>query len=134
MSDRRSLAIPGLSHITAIPVATRIGPLVVSSVITSFDPGTRTVPAVIEAQIANLFVHAGAMLDAAGATWDDVAKMSFWLADGAHRAALEASWVAQFPDPASRPARHTHVDPSATMASAEFIAWVAAGRPNDKEH
>ncbi len=133
MSGRRSISIPGLSHATAIPVATRVGPLVVSSVISAFDPGTRTVPTAIEAQVANLFAHTGAMLEAAGATWDDVAKMSFWLVDGAHRTALEAPWVERFPDPAARPSRHTHVDPNATMASADFIAWVTASERSNSE-
>ena len=44
MSARKSIHIDGLSHLTAIPVATRIGPLLISSVIAPFDPGTRQVP------------------------------------------------------------------------------------------
>lgn len=124
MAERHAIAIDGLAHATAIPVATRVGPLVVSSVITAFDPGTRDVPATIEAQIDNLFTHVGAILAAAGATWADVAKMSFWLAEGAHRAALEGPWVARFPDPASRPSRHTHIDPAATVASCDVLAYV----------
>jgi len=124
VTDRRSISIPGLSHLTAIPVATRIGPLVVSSVIAPFDPGTRLVPDTIEAQIANIFTHVAAMLDAAGATWDDVAKMSFWLADPAHRDALEAPWLERFPDDASRPSRHTHITKGAPTATADFLANV----------
>ena len=65
--------------------------------IAPFDPGTRDVPATIEAQLANIFDHVGAMLHAGGAGWDDVAKMSFWLAEPAHRAALEAPWLERFP-------------------------------------
>ncbi len=124
VSDRRSISIPGLAHLTAIPVATRIGPLVVSSVIAPFDPGTRHVPDTIEAQIANIFDHVGAMLDAAGATWDDVAKMSFWLVDPAHRDALEAPWLERFPDETSRPSRHTHITKGAPTATADFLAYV----------
>jgi 2-iminobutanoate/2-iminopropanoate deaminase len=124
VSDRRSISIPGLSHLTAIPVATRIGPLVVSSVIAPFDPGTRNVPETIEAQVANIFTHVGAMLDAAGATWEHVAKMSFWLAEPGHRAAVEAPWLAHFPDDTSRPSRHTHIAKGAPTATADFIAYV----------
>lgn len=123
MSDRRSIEIGGLSHQTAIPVATRIGPLVASSVIAPFDPGTRNVPQQIDAQIANLFEHVGAMLAAAGADWQDVAKMEFWVPEADVRTALEAPWVARFPDAKSRPARHTHVVGS-RFVSASFIAWV----------
>jgi 2-iminobutanoate/2-iminopropanoate deaminase len=123
MSGRRSIAIEGLAHLTAIPVATRIGPLLVSSVISPFDPGTRDVPAAIEDQYANLFRHVGLMLDAGGATWADVAKMEFWVPDASWRAALEAPWLECFPDETTRPARHTHVG-HGTAASASFIAWI----------
>lgn len=125
MAERRSVAIAGLSHATAIPVAARVGPLLVSSVIAAFDPGTRNVPADIEDQVANLFTHVGAILDAEGAGWEAVAKMSFWLAEPAHRSALDGPWMAHFPDPASRPARHTHIDPQASMASCDLLAYIA---------
>jgi enamine deaminase RidA (YjgF/YER057c/UK114 family) len=124
VSARKSIHIDGLSHLTAIPVATRIGPLVTSSVIAPFDPGTRTVPKTLDAQIANIFRHVGAMLEAAGAEWRHVAKMEFWMPDPASgRAALEAPWLERFPDAASRPARHTHVGEGAAV-SASFIAYV----------
>ena len=123
MGERRSIDIEGLRHLTAIPVASRIGPLVMSSVIVPFDPGTRTIPDGVEAQLANIFTHVGAMLAAAGATWDDVIKMDFWMADPAQRALVDAPWVAHFPDEARRPARHTHAS-SATFVSAEFTAYV----------
>ncbi len=124
MAARKSIHIEGLSHLMAIPVATRIGPLVVSSVIASFDPGTRNVPATIEAQVANIFRHVGAMLESAGAEWRHVAKMEFWMPDPANgRAALEKPWVEKFPDPESRPARHTHRGDGPAV-SASFIAYV----------
>jgi len=124
MTARRSISIDGLSHLMAIPVATRVGPLLVSSVIASFDPGTRNVPPSLEAQIANIFRHVGAMLEAAGADWRHVAKMEFWMPDPANgRAAIEASWIDKFPDPRSRPARHTHRG-DGPFTSASFIAWI----------
>lgn len=124
MSERRSITIDGLSHQMAIPVATRIGPLLVSSVIAPFDPGTRNVPATLDAQVANLFRHVGAMLAAGGADWRHVAKMEFWMPDPVGgRAALEKPWVERFPDAASRPARHTHAA-YGSHASASFIAYI----------
>ena len=124
MSDRRSITIPTLSHLTAIPVATRIGPLVVSSVIAAFNPGTRDIPETAEEQIRNIFDHVDAMLAAASATRGDVAKMTFWVATPADRAAIEAPWLERFPDPASRPSRHTHITPGAAAATADFLAYV----------
>jgi 2-iminobutanoate/2-iminopropanoate deaminase len=128
VSERRSIHIATLSHLTAIPVATRVGPLVMSSVIAPFAPGTRDVPDTIEAQLANIFGHVAAMLDAAGATWDHVVKMNFWLPSAADRPALEPPWIEHFPDDASRPARHTHIAPDARVATADFTAYVTEQR------
>jgi enamine deaminase RidA (YjgF/YER057c/UK114 family) len=125
-SDRRSIEVDGLSHVNPIPVATRIGPLLVSSVIAPFDPGSRKVPDTPEAQIANLFTHAGAILEAGGATWDDVAKMTFFVSDIAFRDAINEPWAERFPDPASRPSRHTQVTPGGgrPMITCDLLAYV----------
>jgi 2-iminobutanoate/2-iminopropanoate deaminase len=123
MSGRRSIHIDGLSHLTAIPVATRIGPMLTSSVIAPFDPGTRNAPATYEAQATNIFRHVGAMLAAAGADWQHVAKMEFWVPAADARTALEAPWIEKFPEAASRPSRHTHVG-EANVITASFIAYV----------
>ena len=121
MAARKSIEIEGLSHLTAIPVASQIGPLLVSSVIAPFDPGTRNVPDTLQAQYANIFHHVEKMLEAAGADWSHVAKMEFWT-PSADRGALDPFWVERFPDPASRPARHTHVGEGGA-ARASFIAY-----------
>lgn len=123
MTQRTSISVEGLSHLTAIPVATRIGPLLVSSVIAPFNPGTREVPATIEAPVANLFHHAGAILQAAGADWQHVAKMEFWVPSADARLALEAPWRARFPDAASRPSRHTHIS-AGGAPTASLLAYV----------
>lgn len=120
---RRSIAIDGLTHLTAIPVASRIGPLLVSSVIAPFNPGTRDVPDSIEAQYANIFRHVGLMLEEAGADWRHIAKMEFWTPTN-DKGALDPFWLDKFPDEASRPARHTHIG-HGDSARASFIAYVA---------
>ena len=122
MSDRRSISIDGLSHRTAIPVATRIGPLLVSSVIVAFNPGTREVPETLAEQYANIFRHAGLMLEAAGGNWSHVAKMEFWTPT-ADRSALDPLWVEKFPEASARPARHTHVGEEGPVR-ASFIAYI----------
>jgi len=124
MSDRRSIHIDGLSHQTAIPVATRIGPLLVSSVISPFNPGTREVPPDAAGQAANLFRHVDAMLRAGGGDWADIAKMEFWVANAEGRVAIEGLWIERFPDAQLRPARHTHVGGVSQM-SASFLAYIA---------
>ena len=125
MSDRRAIHIDGLSHLTGIPVASRVGPLLMSSIIAPFNPGSRDVPDTVEEQYRNIFSHVGAMLDAAGATWDDIVKMNFWVPNAEARPALEAPWLEHFPDEASRPARHTQVSKDMRVPTADFTAYVA---------
>ncbi len=123
MSDRRSIEVASLSHANPIPAATRIGPLVTSSIIVARDAGTTTVPDDIESQLANLFLHVGEILHAAGADWHHVAKMTFFLPSLEDRAALNDPWLAHFPDPESRPSRHTQLVDGPT-AKCDFVAYV----------
>lgn len=125
---RRSIDIESFQHGNPIPAATRIGPLVVSSITPPLDPGSRNCPDTIEAQIDNIFTHVGQMLEGAGATWDDMAKMTFYVTNPAEsRAALNGPWLERFPDPASRPSRHNLQVPDTggpVKISATFIAYV----------
>ena len=60
--------------------------------------GRGTSPTPLEEQIDNLFTHVGQMLEGAGATWDDMAKMTFYVTDpAASRPALNGPWVERFP-------------------------------------
>jgi enamine deaminase RidA (YjgF/YER057c/UK114 family) len=126
MAIRRSIDIQSFSHQNPIPAASRIGPLVASSIIAPFDPGTRNLPEGVDAQLANLFHHVGQMLEAAGADWRHIAKMTFFVTDIAYRDAINGPWAEKFPDPASRPARHTQtVTPAGKLAvSCDFLAYV----------
>ncbi len=124
---RTSIEIPTLGHVTPIPVAARIGPLIESSIITPYDPGTRDVPAALGAQVDNLFTHMGDILEAAGAGWADVAKVTFFTEDpGRTRQALNRRWLEVFPNPGSRPARHTMHSPAPGTAEVAcvFTAYV----------
>lgn len=124
---RRSIEIDSFKHGNPIPAATRIGPYVTCSITPPFDPGTRNCPDGLAEQIDNLFVHVGQMLDGAGASWDDVAKMTFYVTDPrAAREALNGPWLAHFPDPASRPSRHNLKVEGAgpVQISCDFVAWV----------
>jgi 2-iminobutanoate/2-iminopropanoate deaminase len=124
---RTSIEIDSFAHQNPIPAATRIGPLIESSIIPPFNDGVREVPDTIEEQIDNLFLHMGNMLDGAGASWDDMVKITFFVADAAEsRAALNGPWVEKFPDPASRPSRHNLEVPGGGKAriSCVFTAYV----------
>jgi 2-iminobutanoate/2-iminopropanoate deaminase len=124
---RRSIDIESFQHGNPIPAATRIGPYVTCSITPPFNPGTRDCPETLAEQIDNLFVHVGQMLDGAGATWDDVAKMTFYVTNPAEsREALNGPWLERFPDPASRPSRHNmKVDGAGPVQiSCDFVAFV----------
>jgi 2-iminobutanoate/2-iminopropanoate deaminase len=122
---RTSIETDSFRHANPIPAASRIGPLLVSSIIGPRDPGGDGVPDDVDGQLSNLFSHVGAMLEAAGADWRHVAKMTFYVADIAVRDAINKPWTEHFPDPSSRPARHTQVLPTAgRFISCDFLAYV----------
>ena len=112
-----------MPHGNPIPAVTRMGPLVVSSVIAARDPGSHEVPASLAEQVENLFHHAGEILAAAGAGWEHVVRMNFFLPSLDDRAALNEPWLRRFPDPESRPTRHTQVG-SAPYAQCDVWAYV----------
>jgi enamine deaminase RidA (YjgF/YER057c/UK114 family) len=127
---RQSIEIEGFGHQNPIPAASRIGPLLVSSVVAPMNPGTRDVPEDMDSQIANLFTHVGRILEAGGAGWDDVAKMTFFVSTMAFRDAINAPWVERFPDAEHRPARHTLLVPSGSSrptVTCEVMAFVGSG-------
>jgi 2-iminobutanoate/2-iminopropanoate deaminase len=123
---RRSIEIKSFGHQNPIPAASRVGPLIVSSIIAPVDPGTRNLPDTVEAQLANLFHHVGEMLAGAGASWQHVVKMTFFVTDIAYREAINGPWVEKFPDAESRPARHTQKVEAAgkMLVSCDFLAYV----------
>jgi enamine deaminase RidA (YjgF/YER057c/UK114 family) len=127
MKRRQSIDGSRARHENPIPNACRIGNIVMSSVIGGSNPGTRELPPTLEQQIANVFGFIRHDVEAAGGTVDDIIKVTFWVKDPAkQRAALNAEWVKMFPDPASRPARHTPHLPaeSRALVQADFIAVV----------
>lgn len=105
MFDRVSVEIPGFSHANPVPVASRIGPFLFTGVLTGRNPETKEMPPSLDEQCANVFTHVRDVVEAAGASLDDVAKMTFWVVDYRDRDAINREWLAMFPDAASRPAR-----------------------------
>jgi enamine deaminase RidA (YjgF/YER057c/UK114 family) len=108
MPKRRSVDFPGFQHLNPIPNASRIGNIMMSSVISGVDPGTRNLPSDLAGQVKNLFTHIRSAVEAAGGSPDNIIKINFWMKEPATgRAALNGEWVKMFPDEGSRPARHT---------------------------
>lgn len=110
MSKRRarSLEIPGVSHGSApIPMGARVGNMIFSSGIMGKDPATDSMPEDAASQAKFAFQHMIALLEAGGATLDNLAHMTVFIKDESARAAVNEQWLKCFPDPHDRPARHT---------------------------
>ena len=125
MAKRQSVNGSNPRHENPIPNASRIGNIVMASVIGGTNPGTRELPPSLEQQVANLFAHVRHDVEAAGGSVDDIIKITFWVKEPAtQRAALNAEWVKMFPDPESRPARHTLQLPpdSRALVQCDFTA------------
>lgn len=122
--SRKSVDAAGCEHATPIPSASRIGPVLASSVIVPYAVGTRQFPEDVGEQVTNVFRRAGLILAEAGAGWDHVLRITFFTTGSATRDAIDAAWTDHFPDPASRPARHTQIAalPAGMDVQCEFLA------------
>jgi 2-iminobutanoate/2-iminopropanoate deaminase len=104
---RRSIEVPGLRHSAPIPQAAVVGNLLVSGGISPVEPETGATPESTDEQVALVFANVRRVLEAAEATTDDIVKCTVFVQDRAIRPVIDKYWVEMFPDPASRPARHT---------------------------
>lgn len=111
MEKRRSIEVAGAKHVNPIPSASRRGPIVASGAISGADPDTGKVPGELDAQCRFMFENVRRIMTAAGGSLDDIVKMTVWITDRSLREVLNRHWVAAFPDPHSRPARHTMAAP-----------------------
>ena len=109
---QKSIEVHGLSHSSApIPLACRIGPILATSGIGGKDPETGEMPPDASAQVVNCFENLKKVLEAGGLGMGDVVKVTVYIADETHRAAVNAPWLHHYPDPERRPARHALVMP-----------------------
>lgn len=129
---RRSIEVAGLHHGGApIPQAALVGPLLTSSGINGMDPDTGQVPADLEDQVRLIFENIERILQAAGGSPEDIAKCVFYVRDRASRAAIDPQWTRMFPDPQSRPARHTlqHELSGPLLVQCELTAYIDRTAP-----
>jgi len=124
-TKRISIDAPGYGHAAPIPAASSIGPLIASSTIAPFDPGTRRIPDDLNAQVHNVFHRAGVLLNAAAASWDDVIMVNFVISGPVVREVIDRFWVDQFPDASARPARQIVVGilPDKLMVQCTVLAY-----------
>ena len=70
----------------------------------------RELPADASEQVRYAFLNMDALLHASGADLGDVGRVTVFLANLALREHVNREWLARFPDPKNRPARHTLVE------------------------
>ena len=107
---KRSIEVEGVSHGSApIPMGARVGNTIYSSGIMGKDPSQDALPADAATQARFMFAHLRTLLANGGATLDDVVHLKAYVADNAHRAALNAATrgrrsAGQLPDRLARAA------------------------------
>jgi len=105
---RRSIEIEGFKHgDQPIPAASRVGNMVSTGGVFGLDRATGTLPDDVEEQTRLMFANLAALMAAAGTSLHGILRMTFYVKAPEARAAINSEWLKAFPDPASRPARHT---------------------------
>jgi 2-iminobutanoate/2-iminopropanoate deaminase len=129
MSKRQSFDVEGLGHANPIPAVSRIGNIVATGGISGMDARSSKMPQVVATQCANMFANLRTILAATGATPEDVIRVTVWIKLPEIRAEVNKHWVEMFPDPHSRPARHTmFYDHFSGDMVVQCEAWAVIGK------
>jgi 2-iminobutanoate/2-iminopropanoate deaminase len=106
MARREVIELEGFAHGNPIPVAVKIGGMVYTGGVAGTNEAgvTSTDP---DQQIGQVFKNLKRIVEAAGGTVADIAKIDVKLRDMSHRPIVNKHWLAMFPDEHDRPARHT---------------------------
>ncbi|HEY7068018.1 MAG TPA: RidA family protein, partial [Chloroflexota bacterium] len=114
----------------AIPAGVRIDDLVYLARVDGREPGTGALPDGVEDQLARAFQNAGALLEQAGATLDNVAHVTIFLRDLGDRGAINPPWLKTFPDASDRPTYKFMAAalPSGVHAQLQVLAVAGARR------
>ncbi|MEQ6333940.1 RidA family protein [Sphingobium sp. MK2] len=126
---RRSIDVEGFNHGgQPIPAASRKGGLIVTGGVYGLDSATGKLPDEASEQVRLMFHQLERILATAGGSVDDIVRMTFYVKSPEARPLVNAEWLRLFPDPASRPARHTlSYDglPANMLVQCDAIAMVA---------
>jgi enamine deaminase RidA (YjgF/YER057c/UK114 family) len=128
---RTSIEIEDFHHGEApIPVACRVDNIVYTGAISGYDAKSRRHVEGLEAQAALIFRHLREVLAKAGASPEDVVRMTFYVKTPEARPVINREWVTMFPDAASRPARHiiNYETPKDSLLQCDAVAVIASGR------
>ncbi|MFT4510840.1 RidA family protein [Caballeronia sp. 15711] len=107
ISRRQSLHLEGVSHgSTPIPMGSRIANVIYTSGISGIDRATSKLALDAAAQARHAFLNLRDLLASAGSGLEDVIRLTVYLKSETSRQHVNEHWLACFPDPGSRPARH----------------------------
>jgi 2-iminobutanoate/2-iminopropanoate deaminase len=81
--------------------------MIFPSVIGGRDPKEPAMSEDPNKQVPQAFINMKNIIEAAGGTTEDIAKVIVYLKDFKHRELVNREWVKMFPDEDNRPARHT---------------------------
>lgn len=108
MTRRQSINVEGFHHGgQPIPAASRVGNIVATGGIHGMNPETGALPDEAVAQVGFMFTNLKRILEAGGASLDTIVRMTVFVKDKSLRDLVNEVWTEAFPDPSSRPARHT---------------------------
>ena len=88
MGRRQTIHIPGVQHNAPIPYGARVGNVVYSSAIQGINADTGELPEDVYEQARQCFRNMHTFLQHAGATPDDIVRLTCFLADLGDRQAL----------------------------------------------
>ena len=125
MPKREVLRGPNIpEHAQPFPPAVKIGDMVFSAAVGGDDPNTHNLPEDIQSQVRNCFQTIRNIMDLAGGSPDNIAKMSVTVCDRDDRKYINPEWITMFPNEDDRPVRHTSVHdmPPGRLIQIEFFA------------
>ena len=123
--NRRSIHVEGVQHGAPIPMGAVVGNMLFSSGITGIDPATGNVPESLERQCELASANMKTLVENAGGTLEDIGSVKVYLKDRSQREAVNRPWLAMFPDPEDRPARHAGTSSDlggATLMQCQIVA------------
>ena len=113
-----------------IPLGIRIGNVVHASRITGVDPVTGVLADGIDAQMAAVHQNVRQVVERAGGSIDNIAQVSFFVAQREYLQAINPPWVQLFPNDDDRPTYKFMVAnlPAGVLVQAEMFAVLGARR------
>lgn len=123
MARRQTIELEGFAHGNPIPVAVKIGNMVYTGAVAGTNEAGVT-PTDPDEQIGQVFRNIRRIVEAAGGTVGDIAKLDVKLRDMSHRPLVNRYWLEMFPDEHDRPARHTTQGdlPGSLVIQVEMVA------------